>query len=99
MVNDDSKQLVARGYDRIAHRYLEAAQHGLTQEQSTARMNYLRTLLERLPDQAQVLELGCGAGVPCTQLLVKRAQVTGVDISAAQQVRPPLADEIGSDFS
>jgi len=83
-VNDDHKQLVAQGYDRIAQRYLEAAQRGLAQEQATARMTYLRKVLERLPDQAHVLELGCGAGVPCTQLLAKRAHVTGVDISAAQ---------------
>ncbi len=41
-------------------------------------------LLKRLPAQAQVLELGCGAGVPCTQLLAQQAQVTGVDISEAQ---------------
>jgi cyclopropane fatty-acyl-phospholipid synthase-like methyltransferase len=85
-VNDEHKQLVARGYDRIAQRYLEAAQRGLAEEQSTARMEYLQKLLERLPDQARVLELGCGAGVPCTQFLAKRAHVTGVDISAAQIV-------------
>ncbi|HEX6481159.1 MAG TPA: class I SAM-dependent methyltransferase [Ktedonobacteraceae bacterium] len=35
-------------------------------------------------EQSQVLELGCGAGIPCTQSLAQYAHVTGVDISAAQ---------------
>ena len=83
-MNDDYKQLIARGYDRIAQRYLEGVQRSLIEEQATARMTYLQKLLERLPDQARVLELGCGAGVPCTRLLARHAQVTGVDISAAQ---------------
>ncbi len=78
------KQLVERGYDRIAHRYLEWARNNLAQMESSARMSYLRKLLARLPERAQVLELGCGAGVPCTQLLAQQAHVTGVDISAAQ---------------
>jgi len=30
------------------------------------------------------LELGCGAGRPCTQILAEHAEVTGVDISATQ---------------
>lgn len=83
-MDNDFKQLVEAGYDSIASRCLEFAQRNLAWEQSTARMSYLRKLLERLPAQAQVLELGCGAGIPCTQLLVQQAYVTGVDISAAQ---------------
>ena len=81
---DDFKRLVESGYDSIAPRYLEFAQRNLAWEQSTARMSYLQKLLARLPAQAQVLELGCGAGIPCTQLLARQARVTGVDISAAQ---------------
>lgn len=78
------KQLVEARYDSIAPRYLEFAQRNLSWEPSAARMSYLRKLLGRLPAQAQVLELGCGAGIPCTQLLAQQAYVTGVDISAAQ---------------
>jgi len=77
-MKDDPKHLVEKGYDHIAPRYLE------WNTSSPARMTYLQTLLERLPAQAQVLELGCGAGVPCTQLLAQHAHVTGIDISAAQ---------------
>ena len=81
---DNPKQIVESSYNRIAQRYLEFSRRNHPPEQPTARMIYLRKLLERLPTQAQVLELGCGAGVPCTQLLVQQAQVTGVDISATQ---------------
>lgn len=83
-MDNDFKQLVEAGYDSIAPRYLEFAQRNLACEPSSARMNYLQKLLERLPAQARVLELGCGAGIPCTQLLAQQAYVTGVDISAAQ---------------
>ncbi len=77
-MQDDPKRLVERGYNQIARRYLE------WNTPSPARLGYLQKLLERLPPQAQVLELGCGAGVPCTQTLAQHAQVTGIDISAAQ---------------
>ncbi len=74
----DARQLVERGYDCIAQRYLAWSKH------SPARMSYLQKVLERLPEGSQVLELGCGAGVPCTQSLAQYAHVTGIDISAAQ---------------
>jgi len=72
------KHLVESGYNHIAQRYLEWSRP------SPARMGYLQNLLERLVTSAHVLELGCGAGVPCTQLLAKKAHVTGIDISAVQ---------------
>ena len=80
----DPKHLVESGYDRVAQRYLEFTQRDLQTDKPSARMDYLRKLLERLPVQAEVLELGCGAGVPCTQLLAQQTHVTGVDISATQ---------------
>jgi SAM-dependent methyltransferase len=45
---------------------------------------WLRDLDTRLPDGANVLELGCGRGVPGTRELARRHRVTGVDISAVQ---------------
>jgi|SRR5579883_269830 SAM-dependent methyltransferase len=83
-MDNDLKQLVESGYDRIAQRYLEFGRRNHAWEKTSARMIYLRKLLERLPAEAQVLELGCGAGVPCTQSLAQQAHVTGVDISATQ---------------
>ena len=75
----DPKQLVEQGYDRIAARYL--AWSG----PSPARIRYLQKILHRLPQGAEILELGCGAGVPGTRLLLEHgARVMAVDISAAQ---------------
>jgi ubiquinone/menaquinone biosynthesis C-methylase UbiE len=48
-------------------------------------MRHVAELLKKLPEGANVLELGCGAGVPCTQVLIEHGlNVTGNDISAAQ---------------
>jgi cyclopropane fatty-acyl-phospholipid synthase-like methyltransferase len=76
----DPKRIVADGYDRIARRYLEWSGAAPSPE----RMRALGRLLGLLDDGAQVLELGCGAGVPVTRALADRCRVTGVDISAAQ---------------
>jgi SAM-dependent methyltransferase len=74
----DPKEVVRKGYDQIARRYLE------WDATSPARIDYLQKLFELLPEDGWVLELGCGSGVPCTQRLAERAHVTAVDISAAQ---------------
>jgi SAM-dependent methyltransferase len=75
----DPKEIVARGYDAIALRYAEWA----SRVDSPA-LEWLRDLDGRLPDGAEVLELGCGRGVPGTRELARRHRVTGVDISAVQ---------------
>lgn len=76
----DAKRIVEEGYDRIAERYLtwvQGAPEGV-------RERYTSVLLDELPAGAEVLDLGCGAGVPTTQTLAQRFKVTGVDISARQ---------------
>jgi SAM-dependent methyltransferase len=75
----DPKEIVARGYDAIALRYAEWAGRV-----SSPALEWLRDLDARLPDNADVLELGCGRGVPGTRQLARRHRVTGVDISAVQ---------------
>ena len=75
----DPKEIVARGYDAIALRFAEWA----GQVESPA-IEWLRDLDARLPDGADLLELGCGRGVPGTRQLARRHRVTGVDISAVQ---------------
>jgi SAM-dependent methyltransferase len=79
-MSDDPKRIVANSYDEIAPRYL--AWSG--PDSSPERMRYLKRLLDLLPASAEVLELGCGAGVPVTQALAERHRVTGVDIAAKQ---------------
>ncbi len=76
----DPKRVVAEGYDRIAERYAAWAA-GVRDEE---RQRYTALLLESLPPGAEVLELGCGSGVPTTKRLAERIAVTGVDISARQ---------------
>jgi SAM-dependent methyltransferase len=79
-MTQDPKKIVADGYDEIAQRYLAWS----TLAPSPERMRYLGRLLDLLPSGAEVLELGCGAGVPVTQTLAECCHVTGVDISAEQ---------------
>ena len=76
----DPKGIVAAGYDVVAERYL--AWSGL--RPSGPRLRYLSTALELIPAGAEVLELGCGAGIPMTAALAEGRRVTGVDISATQ---------------
>jgi SAM-dependent methyltransferase len=75
----DPKEIVARGYDAIALRYAEWAGRV-----ASPAIEWLRDLDARLPDGADVLELGCGRGVPGTRHLARRHRVTGADISAVQ---------------
>ena len=77
----DPKRVVADGYDQIAERY---AAWGATGVRETERDFYTTVLLDALPVGADVLELGCGAGIPTTQRLAERFAVTGIDISARQ---------------
>jgi SAM-dependent methyltransferase len=76
----DPKQIVEEGYDCIAERHHEWAQTTRSEE----RARYTSVLLDELPPGAEVLDLGCGAGVPTTRELAQRFKVTGVDISARQ---------------
>jgi SAM-dependent methyltransferase len=75
----DPKEIVARGYDAIALRYAEWA--GSVRSPA---LEWLRALDARLPDDSDVLDLGCGRGVPATRELARRHRVTGVDLSAVQ---------------
>jgi ubiquinone/menaquinone biosynthesis C-methylase UbiE len=76
----DPKEIVARGYDEVAERFAQWQQEIVGDE----REQWVRELLERLPQDADVLELGCGAAVASTQLLAQRGRLTGVDISGEQ---------------
>lgn len=74
--NLNYKMLVQRGYDRCAAAYAKARQSGANHE--------LDLLIGRLTTGAQVLDIGCGAGVPIDRTLAQHFQVTGVDISSEQ---------------
>lgn len=81
MALENPKSVVEKGYDQIAPQYFAWA----TPRPTTTRAAYIDKLVGVLPAGAKVLELGCGAGVPSTQALIKHGfDVTGVDISASQ---------------
>ncbi len=75
----DPRDTVELGYDRIAEQYLATKPAG-----DKIIVAQLEQLAAGLPDEAAVLDLGCGAGVPALQWLAQRFRVTGVDISAQQ---------------
>ncbi|KAJ6086371.1 hypothetical protein N7486_010652 [Penicillium sp. IBT 16267x] len=85
----DSHQIkddIKKAYDDIAAVYLN-----WTQPSHQLRLSYLEMMLRYLDSargnrQLSILELGCGAGVPCTQLLASREyiNVTANDISDTQ---------------
>lgn len=74
----DFKETVRTGYNKIADRYLQER----TRDSEDIRL--LDDLISRLPTGAKILDAGCGAGVPVTQILSKQFDVTGVDFSEAQ---------------
>ncbi|GAD97142.1 hypothetical protein PVAR5_5813 [Paecilomyces variotii No. 5] len=80
------KDDIQKAYDDIAGVYLN-----WTQPSHKTRLSYLEPMLRSFDTakgsrQINILELGCGAGVPCTQLLAAREyiSVTANDISSTQ---------------
>ncbi|HYZ76840.1 MAG TPA: class I SAM-dependent methyltransferase [Gaiellaceae bacterium] len=78
----DPKEVVRRGYDSIAQRISEWKVPGVPRRRLVAQ------LLDLLPPAgADVLELGCGEGLPAARMLAERHTYTGVDISPVQVER------------
>jgi SAM-dependent methyltransferase len=76
---EDPKDLVRRGYDALSVRYDEAYDSDSKYRSWTERLN------ARLEGRSQVLDLGCGSGVPVARDLVAAGhRVTGIDISDMQ---------------
>ncbi|KJK45436.1 methyltransferase type 11 [Lentzea aerocolonigenes] len=74
------KEIVEAGYDAMAERYLTWS----AEIADDPRLHYLDDFDSRLNDNARILELGCGAGVPVTKKLAERHDVLGVDLSRQQ---------------
>ena len=93
------KRLVQQGYDEMGDRYTYLA----VTDESDPRMPYVAKLLELLPPGSEVLELGCGAGVPVAKALAEQHRLTGIDISGAQldraRVNVPGARLIQADMT
>ena len=79
-MTDPHRELVERGYDRVAEKYLATKD-----PRDPLVLSALEDLSGDLRPGAPVLDLGCGAGVPATRLLADRGfGVTGVDLSGRQ---------------
>ena len=86
-MTDPRVQIVADGYDAIGVGFDEWRDRIVGDPRAVWRGE----LVKRLPPGARVLDLGCGGGVPDTQLLADRFRVTGVDVSPRQVRRATLA--------
>ena len=74
----EHKETVKAGYNTIAGRYLA------TRTRDSEDVRLLDELTKRLSEDAKVLDAGCGAGLPISQMLSGKFEVTGVDFSEAQ---------------
>ena len=76
---NDQRRAVRDAYDEIAPAYDAERRSVAAPEQSM-----VADLAKRLPEDAHVLDAGCGAGVPITTTLLEHVDVTGVDFSGVQ---------------
>jgi len=94
----DPKRIIEQGYDRLGARYWEWT----TSHAPGDRERFLDEVLQRLPADAEVLELGCGPGTVSSALAHGRGY-TGVDLSAGQlalaRERLPGGAFIQADFT
>ncbi len=86
----DPKEIVRAGYDRVSHAYRDDDGRGPSPHDPKKRVReakygaWLAELSSLLTPRAPVLDLGCGCGVPATQILAENFAVTGVDFSSVQ---------------
>jgi SAM-dependent methyltransferase len=80
-----AKAIVRRGWNHVSNLYrptpVEEDAFGHTYEDHS---EWLEPILQMVPKGAEVLDLGCGCGIPDASLLSGRFRVTGVDISDVQ---------------
>lgn len=95
----ESKEVVRNGYDQISYRYRDDAGQGLMSDYE----EWLDEVVPSLETDSDVLELGCGCGLPVAKILAERFTYIGVDISQVQIKRArqlvPNGQFICSDMS
>lgn len=77
----DPKDIVREGYNTVSHAYRG---DGFCAEGDPCYGDCVGLVLSRLGEGSQVLDLGCGCGVPAARDLASQHHVTGVDISPVQ---------------
>jgi hypothetical protein len=88
--SDRHKEIVRRGYDALSERYRA------DEDTPAGYEGWLHALTARLPLAADVLDLGCGCGVPMARWVAELGHdVIGVDISRTQIDEPhPMVDAL-----
>ncbi len=80
-----AKSIVRQGWNHVSLAYRPA---GVTEDafghSYDDHSEWLSPVLRAVPKGSEVLDLGCGCGIPDAQLLSDRFRVTGVDISDVQ---------------
>ena len=98
-MTDRRTALVAAGYDAMADTW----ETWSAQVSDDPRFDWLTRLADRLPADAQVVELGCGNGTRETRELAVRFRLAGVDLSAEQlhraRARVPGATFVQADLT
>ena len=74
----DRRQRVRRSYDELGDRYADS------RSDEPPELTHLDRFLETLPDDATVLDAGCGPGTPVASTLADRVAVLGLDVSRGQ---------------
>jgi len=75
LTNIENEKIVRRGYNKIASKYNDIRNRFTNNIE-------LEYFVKLLPEEARILDAGCGAGVPVAKFLVERGfSVTGIDIS------------------
>ena len=98
-MSDPRTQIVGAGYDAM----VDTWEDWVAQIEDDPRAEWRDELIERLPEGARVVELGCGGGTTETRLLAQRFRLTGVDLSDEQlrraRERVPEAEFVQADFT
>jgi SAM-dependent methyltransferase len=76
----DPVAVVEAGYDGMADEYLAY----MADSGEDPRLRFLPDLMGPLEGRSDVVDLGCGAGIPATRILAQHHSVLGVDVSASQ---------------
>lgn len=77
---NNPKAIVRNGYDSLSVNYRDH----FSESHNEHYKKWVQTLLDLLPKDPNILELGCGDGIPVAQLISLNCRYCGVDISPVQ---------------
>jgi ubiquinone/menaquinone biosynthesis C-methylase UbiE len=84
----DPKKVVREGWNRVSTIYRPpGSPSDAFDHTNTDYREWLQPFFRMLPAGTEVLDLGCGCGIPEARMLSERFRVTGVDISDVQIAR------------